>query len=145
MPWCSSTRANPSWTSCSPWGASCARPIPPEDLECVVNGKPAIEWAMERYQVTTDEDSGIRNDPNDWCAEHGDPRYIVDLVKHVVRVSVKTARIVNVLPSLVLPDYAGFSFIFQCIVFKRQNNSFLFEGHARSLFLDSTLYSTTPP
>jgi len=76
--------------------------IPPEALEYVVNGKPAIEWVMERYQVTTDKDSGIRNDPNDWCVEHGDPRYIVDLVKRVVRVSVETARIVNGLPSLVL-------------------------------------------
>jgi predicted helicase len=76
--------------------------IPPEALEYVVNGKPAIEWGMERYQVTTDKDSGIRNDPNDWCAEHGDPRYIVDLVKRVARVSVETARIVNGLPSLVL-------------------------------------------
>jgi predicted helicase len=76
--------------------------IPPEALEYVVNGKPAIEWVMERYQVTTDKDSGIRNDPNDWCAEHGNPRYIVDLVKRVVRVSVETVRIVNGLPSLVL-------------------------------------------
>jgi predicted helicase len=76
--------------------------IPPEALEYVVNGKPAIEWVMERYQVTTDKDSGIRNDPNDWCAEHGNPRYIVDLVRRVVRVSVETVRIVNGLPSLVL-------------------------------------------
>jgi predicted helicase len=76
--------------------------IPPEALEYVVNGKPAIEWVMERYQLTTDKDSGIRNDPNDWCAEHGNPRYIVDLVKRVVRVSVETVRIVNGLPSLVL-------------------------------------------
>jgi predicted helicase len=76
--------------------------IPPEALAYVVNGKPAIEWVMERYQLTTDKDSGIRNDPNDWCAEHGNPRYIVDLVKRVVRVSVETVRIVNGLPSLVL-------------------------------------------
>jgi len=75
--------------------------IPPEALEYVVNGKPAIEWVMERYQVTVDKDSGIRNDPNDWCAEHGNPRYIVDLVKRVVRVSVETVRIVKGLPALV--------------------------------------------
>jgi predicted helicase len=31
----------------------------------VVNGKPALEWIMERYQVTVDKDNGIRNDPND--------------------------------------------------------------------------------
>jgi len=75
--------------------------IPPEALEYVVNGKPAIEWVMERYQVTTDKDSGIHNDPNAWADEHGDPRYIVDLVKRVVRVSVETVRIVKGLPRAV--------------------------------------------
>lgn len=74
--------------------------IPPEALEYVVNGKPAIEWVIERYQVTTDKDSGILNDPNDWAAEHGDPTYICDLVKRVVRVSVETVRIVKALPAL---------------------------------------------
>jgi predicted helicase len=75
--------------------------IPPEALEYIVNGKPAIEWVMERYQVTTDKDSGIHNDPNAWADEHGDPRYIVDLVKRVVRVSVETVRIVKALPPVV--------------------------------------------
>jgi predicted helicase len=74
--------------------------IPPEALEYVVNGKPAIEWVMERYQVTVDKDSGIRNDPNDWAKEHKQPRYILDLVKRVVRVSVETMRIVKSLPAL---------------------------------------------
>ena len=75
--------------------------IPPEALEYVVNGKPAIEWVMERYQVTTDKDSGIHNDPNAWSQEHGDPRYIIELVKRVVRVSVETVRIVKALPPVV--------------------------------------------
>jgi predicted helicase len=77
--------------------------IPPEALEYVVNGKPAIEWVMERYQdkVTTDKDSGILNDPNAWAQEHDNPRYIVDLVKRVVRVSVETVRIVKGLPGTV--------------------------------------------
>ncbi|CEG08340.1 putative helicase [Afipia felis] len=77
--------------------------IPPEAQEYVVNGKPAIEWVIERYQVTTDKDSGIVNDPNDWAAEHGDPTYIFNLVKRVVRVSVETVRIVKALPALDLP------------------------------------------
>lgn len=42
------------------------RDIPPEAYDYVVNGKSAIEWIMERYQVTVDKASGIRNDPNDW-------------------------------------------------------------------------------
>jgi predicted helicase len=74
--------------------------IPLEAYDYVVNGKPALEWIMERYQVTVDKDSGIRNDPNDWCREHNQPRYIVDLVKRIVRVSLETNRIVTGLPAL---------------------------------------------
>lgn len=33
--------------------------IPLEAYDYVVNGKPAIEWIMERYQVTRDKESGI--------------------------------------------------------------------------------------
>lgn len=74
--------------------------IPLEANEYVVNGKPAIEWVMERYQFTRDKDSGIVNDPNDWCKEQEQPRYIIDLVARVVRVSVETMKIVNGLPAL---------------------------------------------
>lgn len=76
------------------------RGIPLEAYEYVVNGKPAIEWIMERYQITVDKDSGIKNDPNDWAKEHDDPRYIVDLVKRIVRVSLETMKIVKSLPAL---------------------------------------------
>ncbi|MFZ2175191.1 MAG: hypothetical protein WAW17_14400 [Rhodococcus sp. (in: high G+C Gram-positive bacteria)] len=44
--------------------------------------------------------SGIVNDPNDWCDEHNDPRYIVELVKRIVTVSVETMKIVDNLPEL---------------------------------------------
>jgi predicted helicase len=74
--------------------------IPLEAYEYVVNGKPAIEWVMERYQVTRDKASGIVNDPNDWRREHHQPRYIIDLLKRVVRVSIETMQIVNALPAL---------------------------------------------
>ncbi len=50
--------------------------------------------------MTRDKDSGIVNDPNDWCKEHGQPRYIVDLIARVVRVSVETMKIVKTLPAL---------------------------------------------
>ena len=77
--------------------------IPLEAYEYVVNGKPAIEWIMERYQITVDngkDGSGIKNDPNDWAKEHNQPRYILDLVKRVVRVSLETMKIVDSLPAL---------------------------------------------
>ena len=50
--------------------------IPLEAYDYVVNGKSAIEWVMERYAVKTDPASQITNDPNDWCREHDDPKYI---------------------------------------------------------------------
>lgn len=74
--------------------------IPDEAYDYIVNGKSAIEWLMERYAVTTDKDSGIVNDPNDWCDEQGNPRYIIDLVKRVIRVSIETMEIVKALPPI---------------------------------------------
>ena len=76
------------------------RGIPLAAYDYVVNGKSAIEWVMERYQVTTNKDSGIVNDPNKWLAECGNERYIVDLILKVVTVSMKTQKIVSSLPRL---------------------------------------------
>jgi len=72
--------------------------IPAKAYEYVVNGKSAIEWIMERYQVSTHKESGIVNNPNDWATEIGNPRYILDLLLSVINVSVQTVDIVNSLP-----------------------------------------------
>ena len=72
--------------------------IPLEAYEYVVNGRSAIEWVIERYQVKTDTHSGIKNDPNDWAKEHEKPRYILDLLLSVIRVSLETMKVVNGLP-----------------------------------------------
>lgn len=74
--------------------------IPSKAYEYVVNGKSAIEWIMERYQVTTHKDSGIVNNPNDWAIEHNRPRYILDLLLSIINVSVQTIDIVAALPKL---------------------------------------------
>ena len=71
-----------------------------EAHEYVVNGRSAIEWIMERYQVKTDKDSGITNDPNDWAKEHNQPRYILDLLLSIITVSVETVKIVKELPEV---------------------------------------------
>lgn len=73
------------------------RNIPLEAYNYMVNGRSAIGWLMDRYQVTTDKASGIVNDPNDYS---DDPRYIVDLVKRIVTVSIKTVEIVEQLPPI---------------------------------------------
>lgn len=74
--------------------------IPDQAYEYVVNGKSAIEWIMDRYQMRADKKSGITNDPNDWAEEMGNPRYILDLLLSVINVSVQTVEIVNGLPTL---------------------------------------------
>ena len=52
---------------------------------------------IDRYQVKVDKASGIVNDPNDWS---DDPRYIIDLLKRIVTVSLETMKIVDSLPEL---------------------------------------------
>ncbi len=74
--------------------------IPDKAYEYVVNGKSAIEWVMERYAVTTHKESGIRNDPNDWAAETGNKRYILDVLLSVIAVSVQTVDILEGLPRM---------------------------------------------
>jgi len=72
--------------------------IPAKAYNYVVNSKSAIEWIMDRYQVTIHKDTGIRNDPNDWATEVGNPRYILDLLLSIINVSVQTVDIVNSMP-----------------------------------------------
>lgn len=74
--------------------------IPSKAYEYIVNGKSAIEWIMERYQITTHKDSGITNNPNDWSNEVENPRYILDLLLSIINVSVQTVNIVDNLPKL---------------------------------------------
>ena len=78
--------------------------IPAEAYDYVVNGKSAIEWVMERYAVTVNSDSGIKNDPNDWSTEHDDPKYIYNLLLRIITVSLETVKIVGALPRLRLEE-----------------------------------------
>lgn len=75
--------------------------IPQEAYEYVVNGKPALEWVMERQCVKTDAASGIVNDANRYAIETvGDPAYPFKLFCRIITVSLETMRIVRGLPSL---------------------------------------------
>ncbi|MCU1676418.1 MAG: damage-inducible protein [Frankiales bacterium] len=78
------------------------RGIPEEAHRYMLGSRSAIEWIIERYRVTTDQASGIVNDPNDWSREVGDPRYIIDLLARVVTVSLETVQIVDSLPALAI-------------------------------------------
>lgn len=82
--------------------------IPEEAYDYVVNGKPALEWVMERQAVTTDKKSGIVNDANDWAIETmGNARYPLELFLRVINVSLKTQEIVRSLPVLEIKDTEG--------------------------------------
>ncbi len=75
--------------------------IPLEAYDYVVNGKPALEWVMERQSVSTHKDSGIVNDANDWAIETmGNAAYPLELFLRVITVSLETMKIVKSLPKL---------------------------------------------
>ena len=77
------------------------RNIPPEAYDYVVNGKPALNWVVERQCVKTDKASGIVNDANDWAIETmNNPRYPLELFLRVITVSLETMKIVKSLPKL---------------------------------------------
>ncbi|PDS71137.1 DEAD/DEAH box helicase [Rhizobium phaseoli] len=75
--------------------------IPLDAYDYVVNGKPALEWVMERQGVKTDPASGIVNDANRYAIETiGDPAYPLKLFQRIITVSLETIRIVRALPTL---------------------------------------------
>lgn len=73
--------------------------IPKKAYEYIVNGRSAIEWIMDQYQVKTDKKSGITDDPNDYS---DDPKYIFNLLLRIINVSVQTVDLINQLPPLAL-------------------------------------------
>ena len=72
------------------------------EKEWITSGRRCREPEVtgEDAEATRDKDSGIVNDPNDWVKEHNEPRYIIELVKRIVRVSLETMKIVGTLPAL---------------------------------------------
>jgi predicted helicase len=80
------------------------RGIPIEAHEYMLGSRSALDWILERYQVKVDPASKIVNDANDWGLEHGNPRYILELIGSIVTVSLETVRIVKSLPPLDILD-----------------------------------------
>ena len=69
--------------------------IPPEAHRYQVNGRTPLGWFIDRYRITTDKHSGIRNDPNAWFANEA---AFIAAVERIVHLSVETVRIVEGLP-----------------------------------------------
>lgn len=64
-----------------------------------IKGRSAIEWIIKEYAIQEDTKgkSGIVNDPNTYS---DDEKYIVDLLKKVVTISLNTMEIVDSLPPI---------------------------------------------
>ena len=69
--------------------------IPDKAYKYIVNGRSAIEWIMDQYQIKTDKGSGITDDPNNFS---DDPKYIFNLLLRIINVSVQTVDLINELP-----------------------------------------------
>ena len=81
--------------------------IPLDAYTYVVNGRPALEWVMERQCVKPDTASGISWDANAFANETvEDPAYPFKLFCRIITVSLRTMEIVHALPPLdIAPSY----------------------------------------
>ena len=80
--------------------------IPAEAQGYSISGRSPLEWIIDRYYVKTDKASGIVNDPNDFLREQGRPDAVVDLIKRLVTVSMRTQELLETLPALEIPEGA---------------------------------------
>ena len=78
--------------------------IPAEAQGYSISGRSPLEWIIDRYHVKTDKASGIVNDPNDFLREQGRPDAVVDLIKRLVTVSMRTQELLETLPKLEIPE-----------------------------------------
>ena len=69
--------------------------IPEKAYGYVVNGKAAIEWIIDQYQIKIDKKSGIIDDPNEFS---DDSEYILKLLLSIITVSMKTLELIDQLP-----------------------------------------------
>ena len=70
--------------------------IPAEAFEYKLGVRTAIDWVVDRYQIKEDKDSGLVKNPN----RINDEKYIIELVKRVVTLSLRTLEIQENLPTL---------------------------------------------
>ena len=78
--------------------------IPEQSQHYTISGRSPLDWVIDRYYVKTDKASGIVNDPNDFLREQGRPDAVVDLIKRLVTVSMRTQELLSTLPPLEIPE-----------------------------------------
>ena len=78
--------------------------IPQSAHEYIVNGRSAIEWIIDRYQIKIYTNSQIENNPNEYEAENGalkglkGGRYVASLLLSVIEMSARTMEILDAMP-----------------------------------------------
>ncbi len=65
--------------------------IPKKAFDYALNGKSAIDWVIERYKKTTDKDSKIKNNPNDYAGG----KYCFELLCRVIKLSEKSVDLIE--------------------------------------------------
>lgn len=65
--------------------------IPQKAFDYALNGKSAIDWVIERYKKTTDKDSLIENNPNDYKGG----KYVFELLCRVIKLSEKSVDLIE--------------------------------------------------
>lgn len=78
--------------------------IPPEINDYQIGGRSPLEWMIDRYKVTQDKKSGILNNPNDYFQEVNNPRYLANLIKSLVTVTMRTQELIKALPELIIEE-----------------------------------------
>lgn len=77
------------------------RNIPEKAYRYIVNGRPAIDWIIDQYQIKVDNKSKIVDDPNKFSV---DSKYILRLLLSIITVSMKTLQIMDEFPKFELDE-----------------------------------------
>ncbi|MBZ7951834.1 DEAD/DEAH box helicase [Campylobacter sp. RM9939] len=65
--------------------------IPSKAYEYKINGKSAIDWIIDRYQISVDKKSLIENNPNDYQGG----KYIYELLLKIIDLSIKSVDLID--------------------------------------------------
>lgn len=69
--------------------------IPLTAYNYIINGRSAIDWIIDQYQVSNNSDTNITENPNEYSENQ---KYVFNLLKSVIEVSIQTVEIVNEIP-----------------------------------------------
>ncbi|MEK8021983.1 MAG: type ISP restriction/modification enzyme, partial [Candidatus Parabeggiatoa sp.] len=68
--------------------------IPERVFDYKLGNRSALDWVIDQYRIKVDKRSGIVNDPN----RQDEDKYILELVKKVITVSLETQKVIEALP-----------------------------------------------